>query len=78
MGRAVLRKYNVYVIIREYHKWEHERAKANEPAIYNLIDILIGDEPKEDHANLRDVEIPPEVQNALDSAVATESLFSGE
>lgn len=74
LGRTVMRKHNVYVIIREYHKWEP--VKMNEPAIYNLIDVLIGDEPKEEHANLRTVEIPPEVQSLLGCDAAPEGLLN--
>ncbi|CAC5379280.1 unnamed protein product [Mytilus coruscus] len=46
-GRQFVKEKNTYVIMREYHKWEPER--MNHPAIMNLIDVLIGDEPAPEH-----------------------------
>lgn len=38
-GREILRDKNVYVILREYHKWEKDRAVLL--ACENVVDILI-------------------------------------
>lgn len=46
--------------MREYHKWEPER--MNHPAIMNLIDVLIGEEPAPEHENLKDVQVPEHLQ----------------
>lgn len=55
-GRQYIKDKNTYVIIRELHKSEGQR--SNIPAIMNLIDILIGDEPEPGMENLHEVEIP--------------------
>lgn len=55
-GRIYVKDKNTYVIIRELHKWEGQR--SNIPAIMNLIDILIGDEPEPGMENLHQLEIP--------------------
>lgn len=55
-GRLYVKDKNTYVIIRELHKWEGQR--SNIPAIMNLIDILIGDEPEPGMENLHQLEIP--------------------
>lgn len=46
--------------MREYHKWE--TVVANETAMMNLIDILIGDEPEKHLENLDQVDIPENLQ----------------
>ena len=47
--------------MREYHKWESER--TNFPTMMNLIDILIGDEPKEGMEELHTVDIPADLSD---------------
>ncbi|CAG2211390.1 Protein HGH1 homolog [Mytilus edulis] len=59
-GRQFVKEKNTYVIMREYHQWEPER--MNNPAIMNLIDVLIGDEPAPEHENLREVEVPEDLK----------------
>ena len=55
-----MREKNVYVILRELHKWEtDEEAKK---ACANLIQVLISDEPEAGMENLREVEIPDHVK----------------
>ncbi|KAL3856536.1 hypothetical protein ACJMK2_011282 [Sinanodonta woodiana] len=60
-GRSYVKSKNTYIIIREYHKWERRNDPSNEPAIMNLIDILIGDEPAPGMENLKAVEIPTDL-----------------
>lgn len=55
-GRLFVKKNNTYIIMRELHKWETD--PANDVAIQNLIDILIGDEPEEGLEDLHKIEIP--------------------
>ena len=55
-GRLFVKKKNTYIIIRELHKWETD--PANDLAIQNLVDILIGDEPEEGLEDLNKIEIP--------------------
>ncbi|KAL5016271.1 hypothetical protein ScPMuIL_005860 [Solemya velum] len=57
-GRAFVKEKNAYVIMREYHKWE--TVDANDNAILNLVDVLIGDEPPEGIENLKEVDVPQE------------------
>lgn len=60
-----MRKNNVYVIMREYHKWEKEA--ENERVIMNLIDILIADEPAEHlGSNLKEIDVPDHLQKQFD------------
>ncbi|CAI9715461.1 Protein HGH1 homolog [Octopus vulgaris] len=55
-GRTYIKEKNTYIIMRELHKWETD--KANDIAIQNLIDILIGDEPAKEHEDLSNVVVP--------------------
>lgn len=59
-GRLYLKDKNVYVIVRELHKWEKE--EGNIPSILNLVDLLIGDEPQRGMEDLHTVEVPPHLQ----------------
>eukprot|EP00123_Amoebidium_parasiticum_P006429 comp17381_c0_seq1/m.16693 comp17381_c0_seq1/g.16693 ORF comp17381_c0_seq1/g.16693 comp17381_c0_seq1/m.16693 type:complete len:393 (-) comp17381_c0_seq1:402-1580(-) len=54
-GRETLRAKKVYPIIRDLHRWE--KNEALEKPIYDLVQILIGDEEGVD--NLHEVELPP-------------------
>lgn len=59
-GRRKLRDNGTYIIMRELHKVEQvERVEA---ALEKLIHILIGDEPEESMENLKEVEIPKEIE----------------
>lgn len=63
-----MKKNNVYVIMREYHKWE--KNAENERVLMNLIDILIGDEPAEAlGSNLKDIDVPEHLQKKFDEAM---------
>ncbi|GAB1599066.1 protein HGH1 homolog [Argonauta hians] len=59
-GRMYIKEKNTYIIMRELHKWETN--KANDFAIQNLIDILIGDEPAKEHEDLSKVVIPDDLE----------------
>ena len=48
--------------MREYYAWERERVPVNETTAMNLIDILISDEPPNDMPNLKEVDIPEDIQ----------------
>lgn len=51
-----LRSKQVYLILRELHKWEKEPEVLQ--TIENLVGILISDEPEPGMENLHDVEMP--------------------
>lgn len=53
--------------MRELHKWETDR--VNNVAIMSLIDILIGDEPKEGMEDLHTVDIDKDLHKELDVAL---------
>ena len=55
-GRVYLRSKQVYLILRELHKWEKEPEVLQ--TIENLVGILISDEPEPGMENLHDVEMP--------------------
>lgn len=40
-GREILRAQNTYIILREYHKWEHKQNKNALLSCENVVDILI-------------------------------------
>ena len=51
---------NVYVILRELHKWEEdEEAKL---ACEKVIQVLISEEPEPGMENLKEVDIPENVR----------------
>lgn len=54
--REILREKNTYVILREYHKWETDKAALL--ACENVIDILIKTEEEIGHENLKLVDVP--------------------
>ena len=59
-GREVMKKNNVYVILRELFNWEtDEEAKK---ACGYVIQVLISDEPTKSMQNLRQVQIPDDVK----------------
>ncbi|XP_046735446.1 protein HGH1 homolog [Diprion similis] len=59
-GREILRDKNVYVILREFHKWEKDRAVLL--ACENVVDILLKKEEEIGLDNLREVNIPEEYE----------------
>ncbi|XP_028396543.1 protein HGH1 homolog [Dendronephthya gigantea] len=63
-GRRYIKEKNAYVIIRELHKWENDEAVCQ--TIENLVQVLIGDEPEDDMANLHEVEIPDDIRAQLE------------
>ncbi|XP_077582009.1 protein HGH1 homolog [Stigmatopora nigra] len=65
-GRRTLKDKNVYVIMREFHRWEKEPKVGC--ACEKLIQVLIGDEPEEGMENLLEVKIPEDVEEKLKQA----------
>ncbi|XP_012254258.2 protein HGH1 homolog [Athalia rosae] len=57
-GRQILRDKNAYVILREFHKWEKDRAVLL--ACENVIDILIKKEEEIGVDSLKGVNVPAE------------------
>ncbi|KAK2836707.1 hypothetical protein Q7C36_014576 [Tachysurus vachellii] len=70
VGRQILKKKNVYPIMREFHKWEKEPHVIS--ACEKLIQVLIGDEPEAGMENLMEVEIPEDVEQKLKEMEAKE------
>nr|CAG4638564.1 EOG090X08WK [Cyclestheria hislopi] len=62
-GREYLRSKNTYIIMRELHKWEKDHNVL--VACENLVDILIKYEHEIGHDNLRELEIPKDVEEKL-------------
>ncbi|XP_056130342.1 protein HGH1 homolog isoform X2 [Lampris incognitus] len=69
-GRQILKKKNVYPIMREFHRWEKEPQVLS--ACEKLVQVLIGDEPQQGMENLMEVQIPDEVEEKLKDADAKE------
>lgn len=63
-GRLFLKEKNIYVILRELHKWE--KVEDNIPSILSLVDILIGDEPQKGMEDLHKVDVPVHLQKKFD------------
>lgn len=58
-GRTVIRDSNVYLILREYHKWETDSEALL--SLENLIDVLIKTEEElQNLDNLKELDIPEE------------------
>lgn len=57
-GREILREKNAYVILREYHKWEQDKALLL--ACENIVDVLIRTEEEIGLDNLKEVVVPSE------------------
>ena len=55
-GRLYLRSKQVYLIMRELHKWEKDAAVKE--TCETLVSILISDEPEPGMDNLHEVEPP--------------------
>ncbi|XP_068087083.1 protein HGH1 homolog [Anabrus simplex] len=60
-SRELMRSRNVYLILRELHKWEEDRAVLL--ACENVIDILIRTEEEIGESNLRSIDVPEDLQN---------------
>ncbi|KAM4612547.1 protein HGH1 homolog isoform 1-T2 [Polymixia lowei] len=69
-GRQILKKKNVYPIMREFHRWEQEPRAVT--ACEALVQVLIGDEPEPGMENLMEVQIPEEVEEKLKEMDAKE------
>lgn len=59
-NREFIRDKNTYVILRELHKWEKDRKSLL--ACENLVDILIRTEEEIGRENLKDLEVPADMQ----------------
>ena len=55
-GREYLRSKQVYLVMRELHKWEKEEAVKE--TCEALVSMLISDEPELGMENLHEVELP--------------------
>ncbi|XP_061687746.1 protein HGH1 homolog isoform X2 [Syngnathoides biaculeatus] len=69
-GRRTLKDKNVYVIMREFHRWEKDPKVIC--ACEKLVEVLIGDEPEQGMENLLEVNIPEHVEEKLKEADAKE------
>nr|CAB3252703.1 protein HGH1 homolog [Phallusia mammillata] len=67
-GRTYLKSKNVYLIIRELHKWVQQNKEDDvSETCEKLVQILISDEPDEGSENLLTCEIPEKHRKALES-----------
>ena len=63
-GREMMRKFNIYVILKELFNWEvNEEVKKS---CGNVIQVLIADEPEPSMQDLKQVQIPEEVRKKFD------------
>lgn len=69
-GRQILKKKNVYPIMREFHKWEKEPEVI--VSCEKLVQVLIGDEPETGMENLMEVNIPEDVEKKFQALDAEE------
>ncbi|XP_061641155.1 protein HGH1 homolog isoform X1 [Phyllopteryx taeniolatus] len=69
-GRRTLKDKNVYVVMREFHRWEKDPKVTS--ACEKLVEVLIGDEPERGMDNLLEVNIPEDVEEKLKEAHAEE------
>lgn len=69
-GRQILKKKNVYPIMREFHKWEKEPDVI--VSCEKLVQVLIGDEPETGMENLMEVNIPEDVEKKFQALDAEE------
>ncbi|KAG5886876.1 hypothetical protein JTB14_024733 [Gonioctena quinquepunctata] len=63
-NREFIRNKNTYIILRELHKWEKDKKAL--AACENLVDILIRTEEEIGLENLKDVEVPADLQEKFD------------
>ena len=61
-----LKKSGTYYILREFHKQVDENDDVLELPLENLIQMLIGDEPEIGDGNLKNIEIPEDIQKKFD------------
>ncbi|XP_045468106.1 protein HGH1 homolog [Harmonia axyridis] len=67
-NREYIRNKNTYIIMRELHKWEKDESVIG--AVENLVDILIRTEEEIGKENLRDVDIPQDLEEKFRKMVA--------
>lgn len=60
-NRGYVRDKNTYVILRELHKWEKDRKALL--ACEQLVDILIRTEEEIGAENIKDIEVPDDLQD---------------
>ena len=58
-GREVIRENNIYLILREYHKWE--KIREVQKAIEDVVDIIIKEESEINAENLKSLDIPEDL-----------------
>ncbi|CAG2118194.1 unnamed protein product, partial [Medioppia subpectinata] len=58
-GREVIRDHNIYVILREYHKWE--KVREVQKACEDVVDIIIKTEDEIDVDDIKRVDIPDDL-----------------
>jgi len=63
-NRKNIRNKNTYVVLRELHKWEKDKKALM--ACENLVDILIRTEEEIGKDNLKDVEVPQDLQSKFE------------
>ncbi|XP_018568178.1 protein HGH1 homolog isoform X2 [Anoplophora glabripennis] len=63
-NREYIRDKNTYVILRELHKWEKDKKAL--AACENLVDILIRTEEEIGEENLKEIEVPHDLQKNFD------------
>ncbi|XP_065197076.1 protein HGH1 homolog [Sycon ciliatum] len=63
-GREVIKSLGTYYVMRELYNWEKDA--ETRLTCRKLIDLLISDEPETGMENLRDVDVPADVQRALE------------
>lgn len=64
VGRDIIKAKRAYIIMREYDKWE-QNVQVKDVA-YELIQLLIGDDPEDDIKDLDKINIPVEVQEKFE------------
>ncbi|CAD6237335.1 GSCOCG00002258001-RA-CDS, partial [Cotesia congregata] len=69
-AREIIREKNAYVILREYHKWEKDKAALL--ACENVIDILIRTEEEIGIDNLKQIEVPSKYRVKINTSKLTE------
>ena len=68
-GREQLREKNIYVILRELHKTEKDRACLL--AVENLVDILIKREDEINVENYKHLEVPEDLHDKFEQMDAS-------
>ncbi|CAG2181362.1 unnamed protein product [Oppiella nova] len=58
-GREAIRETNIYIVLREYHKWE--KVREVQKACEDVVDIIIKTEDEIEADDLRKVDIPDDL-----------------